>query len=871
MTGASDSRWIRIKGIVAEAIELPPESRAAWVEQACGGDPVLRGEVEALLRAHDQAGAFLEAPALASPGAARRVVETTDSSAGDRPLPDRFGAYRVLRELGRGGMGVVYLGARDDDRFDKQVAIKVVSGDVVHPAALRRFEDERRILATLDHPNIARLLDAGTTEGGLPYVVMEHVEGESIDSYCSTRRLAVRERLGLFMQVCGAVQYSHQHLVVHRDIKARNILVTPDGVPKLLDFGIAKLLEPGGIDGSRTRTGFRVLTPESASPEQVRGDPVTVATDVYSLGVLLYRLLTDRSPYRGGMTTDAEIVRAICEEEPLRPSGAAQRRDLRGDLDLITMKALRKDPARRYTSVEQLAQDVQRHVDRLPVLAAPDAWTYRARKFVARHWIGLGAAAAVTSALLLGGAATWWQAQRAERRFNDVRKLANTFMFDVHDAIEKLPGSTAARKLLVTEALQYLDSLASEAGGDASLQRELATAYEKMADVLGRPNTPNLGDLHGALATYRKAQAARERLLAADPISAEMRRDLSTTSLKLADVLLYTGDPRAGVEEARKSSVIEEALAATDKTPEQSFRLGTSYTTHGYLLCANSRTVESLDRLRKAIALLEPLEASGWNRGQVRLQLALAYGYLAEVLGSCAPVAGLVPDLQASLEHYRKAVALEESLARADVSNTALQRRVFVGFIRLGDVSSQLGDRHVAVENYRRGLEGAEKLARADPANLQAQSDFALASTRLGTSLAQGGEPEEAFRLLNRAAKLLEAVVARDAANVSTRSRVADYNIGLGYAHAALGSNAAIAREARLRHWREAKARFQAGLAFWAEMRDRGATTGEEAAKPELLTREIATCDAALAAAPGPRRNRRRATSSGSGSAARWW
>jgi len=851
MTDASDSRWIRIKAIVADAIDLAPGSRPAWVEQACGGDSVLRGEVEALLQAHNRAGAFLEAPALASPGAARRVVETTDSSAGDRSLPDRFGAYRVLRELGRGGMGVVYLGARDDDRFDKQVAIKVVSGDVVHPAVFQRFEDERRILASLDHPNIARLLDAGTTEGGLPYVVMEHVEGEPIDSYCQARRLAVHERLGLFLRVCGAVQYSHQHLVVHRDIKARNILVTPDGVPKLLDFGIAKLLEPGGIDGSRTRTGLRVLTPESASPEQVRGEPVTVATDVYSLGVLLYRLLTGKSPYRGGMTTDPEIVRAICDEEPVRPSDAAEQpRDLRGDLDLIILKALRKDPARRYGSVEQLAQDIQRHLDRLPVLAAPDAWTYRARKFIARHWVGLGATAAVTLALLLGGAATWWQAQRAERRFNDVRKLANTLMFDVHDAIEKLPGSTAARKLLVTEALEYLDSLALEAGRDASLQRELATAYEKMADVLGRPNTPNLGDLKGALATYRKAQATRERLLAADPTNHELQRDLSTTSLKLAYVLFYTGDPRAAVEEARKSSVIEEMLAATDKTSAQSFRLGTSYTTHGYLLGANGRTVDSLDRLRKAIALLEPLEASGWKREEVQVQLALAYGYLAEVLGSGAPVAGLVPDLQASLEHHRKALALDESRARADGLNTALQRRVLAGFIRIGEVSSRLGDRRMAIEHYRRALDEAEKLARADPANLQAQSDLALACTKLGTSVAQEGDTEEAFRLLNRAAKLLEPVVARDSANLNTRSHVADYNIGLGYVHAALGSNPAVARDARLGHWREAKARFQAGHAFWAEMRDSGATTGEEAAKPDALAREIAKCEAALGGGP---------------------
>ena len=232
MTDSADASWARIKATVSDAMDVAVELRPAWVERACGGDDTLRAEVEALLRAHDRAGTFLEEPAVASPDAAARVVEAAGPAPGAPALPARFGPYRVLRELGRGGMGVVYLGARDDDRFDKQVAIKVVSGDVVHPAVFRRFEDERRILASLDHPHIARLLDAGTTPGGQPYVVMEYVAGEPIDGYCAARRLAPRERLVLFLRVCGAVEYSHQHLVVHRDIKARNILVTPDGVPQ---------------------------------------------------------------------------------------------------------------------------------------------------------------------------------------------------------------------------------------------------------------------------------------------------------------------------------------------------------------------------------------------------------------------------------------------------------------------------------------------------------------------------------------------------------------------------------------------------------------------------------------------------------------
>jgi tetratricopeptide (TPR) repeat protein len=842
MTDSGDSRWARIKAIVGEAIDLEPASRADWIERECAGDPGLKGEVEALIEAHQRAGAFLEAPALASPGAAEHVVATTEAPA----LPPRFGAYRVLGELGRGGMGIVYRGARDDDRFEKHVAIKVVSGDVVHPALLRRFEDERRILASLDHPNIARLLDAGTTPGGQPYVVMEHVEGVPIDAFCFARGLDTSRRLGLFTQVCAAVQYSHQHLVVHRDIKARNILVTAEGVPKLLDFGIATLLESGEGDGSRTRTAFRLLTPESASPEQVRGEPVTVATDVYSLGVLLYRLLAERGPYRAAAASDAEVVRAVCEEEPLRPSEAARRRDLRGDLDLITLKALRKDPSRRYASVEQLAQDVQRHLDRQPVLAAPDAWTYRARKFAARHWVGLGAVAGVALALLLGGGAAWWQAKRAERRFNDVRKLARTFMFDVHDAIAKLPGATTARKLLVTEALQYLDSLASEAGGDASLQRELASGYEKMADVLGRPSTPNLGDVPGAVAAYRKAQAARERLLAGQPGDPELLKEMSSTSQKMSRAIDVMGDTAGATEEARKAVLIEETLSASDRSPEQVLRLASSYANHGYLLYVGDQTVESLDWLRKGARLLEQLEASGWNRTEVQAQLASVYGNLALELFHGRPVPGVVPDLEAALDMQRKAVALMRSRAGEAASDTTLQRRLMLSTMRLGEILERTGDRPSARDHYLQGLAAAERLARADAANIQAQTDFGWTCYQLGTLLARDGDTKAAFARLDQAVKVFEPVIAADPANLFTRVQVARYEEGFGHAHGALGADQSLSRATRQAHWREARARFQKAHAFWTEMRDKGIGLGADAALPDTLAREIARCDAAL-------------------------
>jgi non-specific serine/threonine protein kinase/serine/threonine-protein kinase len=845
MTATPGARWLRIKAIVGETIELAVEARADAVERACAGDETLRSEVEALLRAHDSAGSFLEVPALASADTASVVAEMMDWQLYARTSPDRFGAYRVLGELGRGGMGVVYLGARDDDRFEKQVAIKVV-GEGVHPGAFRRFDDERRILAALDHPNISRLLDAGTTEAGLPFVVMEYVGGQPIDEYCSARRLGVPERLALFLSVCRATQYSHQHLVVHRDIKARNVLVGEDGVPKLLDFGIAKLLGPDGVEGSRTRTAFRLLTPESASPEQVRGEPVSVASDVYSLGVLLYRLLTGRSPYRGGMTTDSEIVRAICDEEPVRPSAAAQQRELRGDLDIITLKALRKEPERRYASVEQLAQDLQRHLDRLPVLAAPDAWTYRARKFVRRHWVGLAAAAAVVLALLAGGATTLWQAKRAERRFDDVRKLARTVMFDVHDAIANVPGSTKARKLLVTEALAYLDSLAAEAGDDPSLQRELAAGYHKMGDVLGWPSTPNLGDVPGALVAYGKAQAVRERLLARDPDNTDVLADLSVTAQRLSRALYASGDPQAGAEQARKATVIEEKLSARDRSSAQQFRLARAHANHGYLLFVSGRTVESLARLREAASLLERLCAAEPASTEMKARLAVTYGYLAGALWQGKPVAGLVPDLEAAVGMQRKAIAIDVSLSAELAADPKLERQVLIDNMSLAQILEDMGDRTAARELYREGLARSERLAQADVGNLQAQKDVAWTNMRLGTSLAQGGSPDEAMTVLDRAARQFEPVLRADPGNVNTRSLIASNVQGFAIAHAALGADHRRPRATRTAHWREAKSRFQEAHAFWQEMKDKGVAVARDASRPDELSLEIARCDAQL-------------------------
>ena len=418
-------RWQKIKDVLAGAWEVAPAGRAVYLEQACAGDESVRQEVELLLEhERDVNSQFLDETALAEATAAVLPAE-------ENPwVGRRIGAYKTIELIGVGGMGEVYRAFRADDQYRKDVALKVVRTGHDSGVILARFRNERQILASLEHPNIARLLDGGTTEEGTPYLVMELIEGQPIGQFCDSRKLSISDRLALFTQVCAAVQYAHQRLIIHRDIKPSNILVTPDGVPKLLDFGIAKVL---GSDlqsqSTETLTAFRALTPGYASPEQIRGEPVTTASDVYSLGVVLYELLTARSPYAATTGAPQELLRQICELEPEKPSAASDhraresnaarltveeasaarntsplklRKQLKGDLDNIVLMALRKEPLRRYASVEQFAEDIRRNLAMLPVVAQKDTARYRVSRFAARHRAGVLAALTLAVALVAG-------------------------------------------------------------------------------------------------------------------------------------------------------------------------------------------------------------------------------------------------------------------------------------------------------------------------------------------------------------------------------------------------------------------------------------------------------------------------------------
>jgi serine/threonine-protein kinase len=551
-------RWREVDRLFAAALDWPPEERAASLEKACQGDPELRAEVERLLNVDERLGGFLEQPAVPPWGVAGESDE-------NGPL----GPYRLLRRLGSGGSGTVYLARRDDEQYNRLVAIKILRSGLEGTEIYHRFLAERQILARLEHPNIARLYDGGSTPDGRPYLVMELVEGLPVDVYCDRHRLSIDRRLELFRRICGAIQYAHQNLLVHRDIKPLNILVTADGEPKLLDFGIAKQLAAEGEEsGAQTRTGLRLMTPSFASPEQVRGEAVTTASDVYSLGVLLYELLVGRSPYRLTTGLPHEIETAICEQEPERPSQALARapgvepevpagevaaardtrvpalvRRLAGDLDNIVLKALRKEAPRRYASAAALSQDVENHLLNLPVAARPDTLAYRTRTFVRRHRAAVLAAAAVL-ALVVGFLVSLVLQGRQLARERDKANYALSFLVDTFQQAD--PFHTRGERLTARDILDR---------GAGRVSRELAGQPDVQAalmDAIGRVDL-GLGRIDRAAPLLEGALAVRQRTQGG---SLEMAQSLD----HVAAVRLQRSDFKGSEQLLRQSLALKRRL-----------------------------------------------------------------------------------------------------------------------------------------------------------------------------------------------------------------------------------------------------------------------------------------------------------------------
>jgi serine/threonine protein kinase/tetratricopeptide (TPR) repeat protein len=742
--------WARAEALFNRVADLPPNERAALLN-ACG-DPDLRREVESLLANADGDG---EPPTLTA--VAGLAADFADESDPDRlRIGQHLGPYRIDSIAGHGGMGAVFAATRDDDQYHQRVAIKLVRAAVASPDLLARFRRERQILARLEHNYIARLLDGGVTEDALPYLVMEYVDGQAITTYCERHKLNLTERIVLFRKVCEAVEYAHRNLVVHRDLKPANILVTADGTPKLLDFGIARLVdppsdEPGALP--QTMTMAVHMTPAYASPEQVRGEPVSTASDVYSLGTVLYELLTGSKAHRFTGGTPAELIQVVCNTEVTRPSavistGDRDHRKLKGDLDNIILKAMRKDPARRYGSVAEFSLDLGRYLEQRPVLARPDTLMYRTGKFVRRNWVALLAASIALAGVCAGSAVAVYQARIAKERFQQVRKLANRFLFDFYAQIATVPGTTKAKEMVVSTALEYLDQLSRSAGNDVDLQFELADAYEKVGTVVGYPGEPgNLGRIRDAAAAYRKAIAIYEHI---GESSDRARYNTARCSVRLSHLLQRMGSVKeAGDFEAKACPIIDDLLR---KEPNN-----VDYLTVGALY-AKLRAMRQRDESNAQAAVDAALQGREYRRRilqahntpKAKFELAIQDLEVGDSLM-------LVGELERARGDVAEARRLLTEVLASDPRQTAYRRSLFLAYevesaILDDDESPNMGNTAEAFLWAQKGLALTEDAVKADAHDAQAKSDLSWALDRVRYT--QRHEPEKALEVSIRAVGL---------------------------------------------------------------------------------------------------------------------
>ena len=823
--------WQQLKSIFHASLELEPNERAGFVTEACAGDPGLRNRIDRLLASHNQSSGFLASPALVEAG----IITTEEYAEGDGSqtrVGERIGPYEIIREIGHGGMGTVFLAVRADDQYRKEVAIKLVNRGMDTDTILRRFMMERQILANLEHPNIASLLDGGSTSDGLPYFVMEYIEGRPITEFCDARAFTTTERLELFRQVCAALQYAHQNLVVHRDIKPSNILVTAEGLPKLLDFGVAKLLSPGWATetGEATAGMVRLMTPEYASPEQLQGLPITTTSDVYSLGVVLYQLLSGHHPYRSTARMLEELARAILKEEPEKPSTAASRpqaegekngyqnhehwttnvehltsrtnprsairnpKSLRGDLDNIVLKALRKEPQRRYASVQEFSEDVRRHLEGLPVGASPNTFGYRAGKFVQRNRAGVLAAAAIIIILLTATGITTWQARvarseraKAERRFNETRKLSTYLMTDVFDALSRLPGAAQVQKELTENALRHLDTLAQEETDDVVLLGELAAVYVRLGEV----QVANLHDTDWALQRFEKAVELQHKRISSAPNDVSIKRDLVFGLFKVSEMLLARGEPGSSL--AVKSEILnlqQEVLAAQPNSVEDISSLAGSYQARGEVFERLKRREEAESDYRNALRMMtQAINLSKDTAQTPQQRIALSFKYIMQ-----GGIYAQLEDWQNAAANNRTAGKMVDAVWQENPGLVQALRNTSSSHRRLAAALEKLGDYQGALENYQHSLRVVSEAAANNRVSDDLRHSEGMYTIKVGAALDKVGERKQAIELVNRGLDLDRKYIAADknraaAVNYSfeTFQPAAEFFVAIGRRDEAVG------------------------------------------------------------------------------------
>jgi serine/threonine protein kinase len=663
---------------------------------------------------------------------------------------EKVGAYTLISQIGQGGMGSVWLARRSDGRFERQAAVKFVNIALAGRGAEERFKREGSLLGRLAHPHIAELLDAGVSSASQPYLILEYVEGVPIDQYCDEHKLDIEARIRLFLDVISAVAHAHAHLIVHRDLKPPNVLISKSGQVKLLDFGIAKLLEGEGQSGTATQLTHEsgsALTPLFAAPEQLAGQPITTATDVYALGVLLYLLLTGEHPAGSGPRSPAELIKAIVEEEPERPSHAIGsragsrtaetrsttpeklQRQLRGDLDTIVAKALKKNPQKRYASASALADDLRRYLNHEPLSARPDTFAYRSAKFVRRNRTAVILTTAAVLAIIGSLSAGLYVANRerkiAERRFAQVRQLANKFIALDND-IRGLPGSTEVRMKMVSDSLQYLTSLSSESHVDADLALETAYAYVRVAHAQGDPTSPNLGQFSEAEASLTQAEKLVDGVMTKDPGNRRAlfikttithdRMNLASTQDRQGEALAYA---------SKTASLIEQYMKEGSDNPSDVYGMMYFYQNAANVNANNRHFDDAIRYCRRALEIPQPAAVAIRVRGSI-----------SKVLANALWLSG---DFDSALKSANEAVAIQERQAtnghaalRVNLANSLWMRAAILG---KQDAEPSYGRTQDALADLSTAAGIGEDLATNDPLDFLGRSTFAIAQLEAGNIL----------------------------------------------------------------------------------------------------------------------------------------
>jgi serine/threonine protein kinase/tetratricopeptide (TPR) repeat protein len=815
--------WHQVEEIFQRALELDESRRAEFVQHSCGEDEQLRQEVESLLSHDKQAGQFIDSPALEFVGQLianhqdERKLSSTLDLAGT--VGTTIGRYHLLQKVGEGGMGEVWL-AEQQEPLRRRVALKLVKAGMNTREVILRFESERQALALMDHPTIAKVFDAGSTGQGAPYFVMEYVAGVPITAYCDNHRLNIRERLELFIHVCEGVQHAHQKAIIHRDLKPSNVLVLEvDGraAPKIIDFGVAKALTQGLTeDVMFTRVGSLVGTPEYMSPEQAHssGEDIDTRTDVYSLGVVLYVLLAGSLPIDTKEWRNKplyEMLRRLHEEDPQRPSTklstdpdtlsvTAEARGtepkqlvsvLRGDLDCITMKAVEKDRTRRYGTPSDLAADISRYLKNEPISARPDTITYRVAKFVRRNRLGVGAGTLALVAVLTASGIATYQARVSQRRFQDVRKLAHTFVFDLHDEVAKLEGSAKAREMMVKTGLEYLDNLSRNAGGDLELQKEIAAAYMKMGDAQGYPTRANLGRPIEALASYQKAGDIYRKISTQKPAYLP---DLANYYVAYAGLVRFT-DPK----QAR--GIAELAIKTFDQIGSQRPLDDNLELAYGHSWCTLGDMDEDMEHFRDSwteISRCSRIAHARVEKTRDRETLALLSS-ADERIGTTAREVGLLDDALRALDEDESVL---KELLTAEPQNPRLHRQLalideFRANVYYDDETPSLGDAGHALRSAQRYLELARQMVRSDPTNSAAKFSEAVALFQLALPLREFDAPA-AVRMAEESVRIFDEMIALGKTSYLISSRRVRALLRLGEAQLKAGRSAEARRTAQM-------------------------------------------------------------------------